>query len=143
MKRKIEIRKGQAPPELTREEFAKRFAQSYFDPAFDAVRPELARVEEIAWDAYSEGRKAPRTVKAGAEFENPDYDLSIQWVETRNKLIEAEKRQKDPASPSRVLLVCGSSRNDGTCPGEISKTFRLTRLAEEVMSKAGIETDLL
>ena len=27
--------------------------------------------------------------------------------------------------------MCGSARNDGTCPGEISKTWRLTELAEQ------------
>ncbi len=141
--KKIVIRKGQAPAELTRAEFAKHFQQSYYDPAYDKVRKELAKVEVIAWSAYSNGRKAPRTVKAGPEFADPKYKLSVEWVEARNKLIEAEKRQKDPSMPSRILLVCASSRNDGTCPGEISKTFRFTKLAEEVIAKAGMQADLL
>ncbi len=128
---------------LTRSEFSERFAQSYFDPAYGAVRNELAKIEIVAWDAYSEGRKAPRTVKAGKEFKNPRYDLSVEWVATRDKLIAAEKRQKSRASPSRILLICGSSRNDGTCPGEISKTYRLARIAEHVIAKAGMEADLL
>jgi multimeric flavodoxin WrbA len=42
-----------------------------------------------------------------------------------------------------VLVVCGSSRNDGTCPGEISKTFRLTGLVREELERAGMATDLL
>ena len=136
-------RTGQAPPKLTRAAFAERFAQSFVDPAFDAVREELSRVEAIAWDAYSHGRKAPRTVKAGPEFADPDYDMSIEWRECRDKVLAAERRQKDPASPSRILIVCGSARNDGTCPGEMSKTYRLAKIAEDVVRAAAIETDLL
>jgi multimeric flavodoxin WrbA len=41
------------------------------------------------------------------------------------------------------LLVCGSSRNDGTCPGEMSKTFRLVQLAQEVLVAEGMQVDLL
>jgi multimeric flavodoxin WrbA len=55
----------------------------------------------------------------------------------------AQARQKDPATPSRVLVVCGSPRNDGSCPGEISKTFRLAKIAEETLREAGMATDFL
>jgi multimeric flavodoxin WrbA len=139
----IEPRTGQAPPKLTREQFSERFGQSFFDPAYEAVREELKKVEVIAWEAYSGSRKAPRTAKAGPGFANPDYDLSVEWRANRDRLIECEKRQKDPASRSRVLVVCGSARNDGTCPGEMSKTFRLSKMAAEVFEKAGVEADFL
>jgi multimeric flavodoxin WrbA len=136
-------RKGQAPPELTRAAFAERFAQSYFDPAYDSVRSELQRIEAIAWEAYSEGRKAPRTAKAGPGFADPDYALSVEWRECRDKLLAAERHQKDPLTPSRALIVCGSSRNDGTCPGEMSKTYRLAKLAQDTLDAEGIEPDFL
>jgi multimeric flavodoxin WrbA len=51
--------------------------------------------------------------------------------------------RKDRATRSRVLLVVGASRNDGTCPGEMSKTFRLAQIAREVVDGAGVETDVL
>src|SRR5688500_777846 len=123
------VRKGQAPPQLTREAFRKHFLRSYYDPAFDAERSAIERLEAIAWSAYEEGRKAPLTRKAGAEFADPDYDLSVEWLDARARILEAATKQKDPASPSRVLVICASVRNDGTCPGEISKTFRLTGVA--------------
>ena len=56
----------------------------------------------------------------------------------------AERQQKNAKSPSRVLIVNGSSRNDQTCPGEISKTFRLAMLAKETIEKVpGFEAELL
>ncbi len=137
------VRKGQAPAPLARNEFHLRFMQSYFDPAYQAEKDALARLEEIAFQAYTEGRKAPRTQKAGPGFADPEYDLSIEWRATRDKLIAAQQRWGKAATPSRVLLVCGSSRNDGTCPGEISKTFRLVQLAREVLEAAAIEVDVL
>ena len=40
-------------------------------------------------------------------------------------------------------MIIGSARNDGTCPGEISKTFRLAKWAGEIFDAGGIDTDLL
>ena len=139
----IEIRKGQAPPPLERAEFGARYRASFVDPAFRAEDASIARLEEIAWQAYSEGRKAPFTQKAGPGYADPAYDLSAEWIATKQRLDVAQVRWADPATPSRVLLICGSARNDGTCPGEISKTFRLLGLAREVLEAAGVESDVL
>jgi multimeric flavodoxin WrbA len=137
------VRKGQAPAPLERNEFHLRFMRSYFDPAFEAEKEALARLEAIAFQAYTEGRKAPVTSKAGAGFSDPDYDLSIEWRETRDKLLAAQQRWGEQSTPSKVMLVCGSPRNDGTCPGEISKTWRLVQLARETLEAASIEVDVL
>jgi NADPH-dependent FMN reductase len=138
-----EPRKGQAPAVLKRDEFHIEFRRSFFDPSFDAVQTEIAKVEQVAWENYINGNKAPITEKAGPEFAEPDYDLSVEWKSTRDKLIAAEDRQKDPSTKSRVLLICGSARNDGSCPGEISKTFRMIKLAAETLEAGDIEVDLL
>ena len=137
------VRKGQAPAKLGRNEFHLRFRQSFHDPAFDKLAPELEAIEQVAWEAYAEGRKAPRTVKAGPGFADPGYDLSIEWKETRDRLLAAEQHQKDPAARSRVLIINGSARNDGTCPGEVSKTWRMATLARDVLMAEGFEADLL
>lgn len=137
------VRKGQAPAPMTREQFGERFRAAFFDPAFDSQRDAIARIEIIAWDGYEQARKAPRTAKAGEGFADPDYDLSIEWRATRDQLLIAGQRQKDPKTPSRVLLVCASPRNDGSCPGEMSKTFRLVKLAEEQLEQREIDVDLL
>jgi multimeric flavodoxin WrbA len=128
---------------MPRAEFARRFRANFFDPAFDQESEAIDRLETIAWEGYEKDRKWPRTAKAGPGFHNPDFDLPVQWRATRDKLIEAERRQKDPGTHSRVLVVCGSSRNDGTCPGEVSKTWRLAKLARETLERAGIEVDFL
>lgn len=137
------VRTGQAPEPLSRETFGARYRRRFVDPAFDGERDAIERLEAIAWDAYTEGRKAPHTRKAGEHFADPTYDLSVEWLETRDRLRAAEARQKDDASPSRLLLVNGSARNDGTCPGEISKTWRLTQAVRATAAEAGIETDVL
>jgi multimeric flavodoxin WrbA len=131
------VRKGQAPPELGRDEFGRRFRAHFYDPAFDAEREALARIEEIAWQGYHESRKAPRTRAAGPAFADPSYELSVEWTETHERLARAKARHDDPAAPPRVLLICGAARNDGTCPGEISKTFRLAILARAVFERLG------
>ena len=139
----IEVRKGQAPEPLQREAFGVRFRAAFIDPAFRAEDQSITRLEEIAWQAYSEGRKAPFTQKAGAGYADPDYDLSTEWVATKQRIDEAQVRWADAASRSRVLLICGSARNDGTCPGEMSKTFRLVGLARETLERADIQVDVL
>ncbi|MEC4718502.1 flavodoxin family protein [Noviherbaspirillum sp. CPCC 100848] len=136
-------RTGQAPAKLTRDEFHIRFRNSFVDPSFEEAGQALDQIERIAWENYQGSRKAPVTSKAGPGFADPDYDLSVEWREAHDRLLAAEARQKDPATRSRVLLICGSARNDGSCPGEISKTFRLTGLARDVLEAHGIEVDLL
>jgi multimeric flavodoxin WrbA len=137
------VRKGQAPAPLARDAFHERFLQNFFDPAYRAEDAAISRLEAIAWDAYQQGRKAPLTHKAGPGFADPDYDLSDQWRATRDRLVAAQQAWSQAATPSRVLLVCGAARNDGTCPGEISKTWRLTQIAREVLQAAGFETEVL
>ena len=139
----ISVRKGQAPGLMSRAEFGKRFRAQFVDPAYRQHDAAIGELEAIAWKAYSEGNKAPFTEKAGHGFEDPDYDLSIEWRETRDNISAADARRRDPATPSRVLVVCGSSRNDGTCPGEISKTYRLTQAVCDQLRADSIEADLL
>src|ERR1039457_6420439 len=139
----IEIRKGQAPAQLARAEFRVRYCASYIDPAFRAEDRSIARLEEIAWQAYTESRKAPFTQKAGSGYVDPDYELSTEWVATKQRIGEAQLRWADPGSRSRGLVICGSARNDGTCPGERSKTFRLLGIARETLEQAHIQVDVL
>ncbi|WP_151638002.1 flavodoxin family protein [Noviherbaspirillum aerium] len=136
-------RTGQAPAKLSREEFHVRFRNSFMDPSFNEAAEALDQIEQIAWENYHGSRKAPVTAKAGPGFADPDYDLSVEWRQAHERLLLAEAKQKDPATRSRVLLICASARNDGSCPGEISKTFRLTGVAREVLEAQGIDADVL
>ena len=129
----VTVRKGMPGAQLTREEFAARFRNRFYDPAFSAAAGEIDRLTEIAWQAYDDSRKAPRTEKAGLGYADPNYDLSIEWSAASRQIQEAQQRHDDPAAPSRILLINGSSRSEHTCPGEMSKTFRLTELATEVL----------
>jgi multimeric flavodoxin WrbA len=136
-------RTGQAGKKIDRQEFHLRFYGSFGHPDFDKVGDALAQVEEVAWQAYVDGKKPARTEKAGPGFADPDYDLSVEWRETRDRLLAAQAVQKNLATRSRVLLICGSDRNDGSCPGEMSKSFRLTQIARDVLEGDGIEADVL
>ena len=139
-----EVRKGQGNVQLSRDEFARRLRERFSDPAFDAVHDELERVIDVAWNGYAKYRRSPRKRKAGEGFADPDFELPVEWLETRARIQEAERRQQDPSSPRRVLVVCGAARHDQTCPGEMSKTFRLAQLARGVVEGApGFECDFL
>ena len=139
-----EIRKGMPDVQLTREEFARRFRQRFADPAFEPLKDNLERITDAAWNAYEDYRKSPHTRRAGPGYADPEYDLSVDWIEANQRIQDAERRQKDPASPSRVLLINGAARSDQTCPGEISKTFRLATIAREIFAaEPGLETEFL
>ncbi len=129
-----DVRTGQGPPHLDRAEFTRRFRARFEDSLFDVARGTLAEIEAIAWEAYEAGRKAPHRRAAGPEFHDPSYELSLDWLATRERLRLAGARHADPSTPPRVLLICGSARNDATCPAEMSKTFRLTSIARETFA---------
>jgi multimeric flavodoxin WrbA len=125
-------------------EFAKRFRYRFYDPVFADVTKEIDQLIEKAWESYERYRKSPLTRRAGRGFADPEFELSIEWLATREAIREAAKRQKDAQRPARILLINGSSRTDQSCPGEISKTFRLVGTAQEIFAKeTDIEVDLL
>ena len=129
------IRKDMPGVELTREEFTQRYCQHFFDPEFDAHRDAIERILEVAWQAYRDSRKAPRQRRAGPGYADPDYELSDEWILASEKIKDAERRQKDPNSPSRILLINGASRSEHTCPGESSKSWRLAMVAQEIFAR--------
>ncbi|AMR82364.1 NADPH-dependent FMN reductase [Cupriavidus nantongensis] len=128
---------------MPREVFRQRFLARFMDPAYRQEDEALERLERIAWDAYAQSRKAPLTHKAGAGYADPDYDLSDEWRAASEAVRVAQQRQADPSTRSRVLLVCAASRNDYTCPGEMSKSWRLAGRARDQLEAQGIEVDLL
>ena len=138
-----DVRKGMPPVKLSREEFERRYKSQFVDPAFTPLQRELDAITAAAWDAYSHSRKAPLTHKAGAGFSDPDYDLALDWLDARAKILEAQRRHDDADETPRILLVNGSARSEHTCPGEMSKTWRLVKLAEPVFVEMGFAVDIL
>ena len=98
---------------------------------------------DAAWDAYSHSRKSPVTRKAGPGFADPDYDISVDWLATREAILAAQRRHDDSGEIPRILLINGSSRSEHTCPGEMSKTWRLIKSAETVFGEMGYAVDIL
>ena len=122
-------------PSSTRARFKQRFREQFTDPAFDSLQIELNRLADAAWKSYSNGRKSPHTAKAGAEFADPDFELSVEWLAARQAIKDAQARHDQKELPSRILLINGSSRSDHTCPGEMSKSWRLAVLARRVLEE--------
>lgn len=125
---------GMPSVELSRKEFVLRFHRRHQDPSFEKVAKPLDAVAEVAWKNYIEYRKAPRTRKAGGAFADPEYELSLDWIAARKHILEAQRAQRRRGAPSRILLINGSARSDQTCPGEMSKTYRLAKLAQRTIA---------
>jgi multimeric flavodoxin WrbA len=137
------VRKGQAKEFISRTEFEHRYRALFVDPAFRKADAKINELLEIAWDAYQETRKSPMTRKAGPGFTDPDYELSVEWLATRAAIESARSRHADSSALSRVLLICASARNDKSCPGEMSKSFRLTQTARDTLEAQQVEVDVL
>jgi multimeric flavodoxin WrbA len=136
-------RKGMPDPTLDKAEFKARFLSQYIDPAFATLASELDRIAEVAWDAYDNSRKAPLTQKAGPGYADPNYDLSEDWIEAKATIDRAQTDYESGDRPQRVLLINGSSRSEHTCPGEMSKSYRLVQIAAEVLEDGGLDTQIL
>ena len=130
-------RKGMPSPRLDEGEFRKRFLAQFQDPAYQPLAAELDKIASVAWDAYEHSRKAPRTRKAGPEFADPTYDLAVDWLRARTAIHHAAERHADESRPNILLINC-SSRSEHTCPGEMSKSYRLVEIARETMTGAEV-----
>ncbi len=139
----IDVRKGMPGRGLSREVFARRFQSQFIDPVFAPLRRELQAITDAAWEAYADGRKAPLTRKAGPGFVDPDYDIALDWLAARDAIARAQRQHEDPTRPPRILLINGSSRTEHSCPGEMSKTWRLVQLARTAIDDGTVDVDIL
>jgi multimeric flavodoxin WrbA len=139
-----QVRSGMPSPKLDEQTFKRRFLDQFRDPAFAPLEAELSRIAEAAWDGYSHSRKSPRTAKAGVGFADPQFELSVDWLQTRAAIKAAGERHQQRQLRGRVLLINGSSRSDHTCPGEMSKSWRLLTIARQVLEEeCRLETEVL
>jgi multimeric flavodoxin WrbA len=139
----VDVRKGMPERKISREAFERRFQSQFIDPIFGSLNQELQAITDAAWDAYADGRKAPLTRKAGPGFADPDYEIATDWLVARDSIANAQRQHGDPDGPARILLINGSSRTEHTCPGEMSKTWRLVELARDTIEGSGVEIDIL
>src|SRR5581483_2824381 len=124
-------------PRLPEPEFKRRFLTQFQDPEFAPLSAELDRIAAVAWDAYLHSRKSPHTRKAGPGFADPEYELSLDWIAARAAIEEAQHRYEARNAPASILLINGSARSEHTCPGEMSKSFRLSEIARDVLGTRG------
>lgn len=136
-------RKGMPDVRLDEAEFKRRFKSQFSDPAFDPLAAELDRIADVAWDGYRNSRKSPRTEKAGPGFADPNYDLATDWIAARAAIDRAQAEFADKEQPPCILIVNGSSRSEHTCPGEMSKSWRLTEIAAEICGVDDVTVEIL
>ncbi|HTN62220.1 MAG TPA: NADPH-dependent FMN reductase, partial [Devosia sp.] len=134
---------GSPTPRLQESEFKRRFKSQFSDPAFSTIEVAMDAMAAAAWDAYAHSRKSPHTQKAGSGYADPDYDLAVDWIAAKAAVDAAQQRHDQRELTPRVLLINGSSRSEHTCPGEVSKSFRLMEIAQEVIEHAGLAVDPL
>ena len=137
------VRKGMPSPRLDEATFRARFLSRYADPAFAPLAGELDKIAAAAWDGYSHHRKSPHTRPAGPGYADPGYELATDWLAARAAVDAAQARHDDRDGPCRVLLVNGSSRSEHTCPGEMSKSWRLAEIAREALAGEDITVEIL
>ena len=138
-----EPRKGMPDVHLDEAEFRKRFLQQFADPRFEEHRDALDRIAGSAFKNYDEGRKSPNSRKAGAGYADPDYELADDWRAAKEAIDQAQAEHDDPGQPPCILIVNGSSRSEHTCPGEMSKSWRLTEIAREICEADGMKVCIL
>jgi len=138
-----DVRKGMPPVKLARDEFERRYRSRFIDPAFAPLQEQLDAIVAAAWDAYDNSRKAPVTRKAGPGFADPTYEIAADWLAARDAILAAQRRHDAADAMPRILLINGSARSEHTCPGEMSKSWRLVEVAEPVFAQAGFAVDIL
>ena len=132
-----EPRKGMPDPSLDESEFKSRFHSQFKDPAFDAAQPTswtASRAPPGTPTAIT--ARAPRTRKAGPGYADPDYDLAVDWIAAREAILDARSAGTTTRLARRASCwSTAPSRSEHTCPGEMSKTWRLVEIAREVLER--------
>ncbi|MET4023376.1 multimeric flavodoxin WrbA [Bradyrhizobium sp. S3.2.12] len=67
----------------------------------------------------------------------------MDWLAARDAILEAQRRHDDADATPRIFIVNGAARSEHTCPGEMSKTWRMVKLAAAVLVAMGYAVDIL
>ena len=138
--------KGMPSVELAREEFERRFRERHRRPAVRRRRRRARRRARRRVAGLQRVPQSPRTRKAGPAFADPELRAPRS---SGSRRAPRSARPSGGRSDSRVagavlLVINGSARSDQTCPGEMSKTYRLAKRAQAAIeSQRGFEVDLL
>src|SRR4030095_16722826 len=97
-----EVRKGQGDMQVSQDVFRERFRERFYDPAFEAASADVDRLADIAWRVYCESHKSPRTRAAGEGFADPEMQLSVQWLATRDAIAQAQRAAADAQAEWRA-----------------------------------------
>ena len=141
----INVRKGMPSVQLDKAEFKRRFLAKFYDPDFEPLKGETRqdrrhRLGHLRRVPQSPARSESRAGLCRSRLRH----LGRMARHARQYSDRRAAARKTAKSPSRVLIVNGSSRSDQTCPGEMSKTYRLVTLAKEVVEKTrGFEVEVL
>ena len=113
-------RKGMPSPKLGEAEFKKRYRDQFFDPAFRPYDAAIEGLADVAWQAYCDSRKSPITRKAGPEFADPDYNLSVECSPRETRLERPREdlrmRYSRLASSSSMAHRAASTPVRANCP---------------------------
>lgn len=136
------LKKGQGNLDLREGEFKARARQEFQGPEFQAPRA-IEQIVASQWQRYDESRKYAATRPAGRGMQKPKLEVGIEWLDTRAKLVRAQRDHDRKGAHPRVLVINGSPRSDRTCPGEMSKTHRLCELAMRKLRRDRVEVEYL
>ena len=122
----------------TRPRSRRASASTSTTPPSTPRRRRSARLIDLAWDGYDgTARRRARARRAPAM---PIPTTICRWIGSR-RATRSRPRSGASAIPPRrprILAICGSPRSDETCPGEMSKTFRLVQLARDGRGSRGL-----
>ena len=140
------VRKGQAPAQLTRDEFGQRFRQRFVDPAFEAERAALAphRGDRVG-GLQRRAQGAAHAARPAPASPIPTTSCRSSGVETRERLRRAQQtRQRAATTPSRVLRDLRLARAT-TAPARARcrRPSACAKVARRCSTASGIEVDFL
>lgn len=98
------VLKSGAEWKLEETEFRRRYQRIFANPVFKKHQIIIDELTDEAWKTYQEGKKTPDTIRAGTGYQNPDYQLSVDWIRAKEAVDEAKKIHEDPEGPLRVLV---------------------------------------
>ena len=116
------VRTGQTDVALSREAFERRIRERFYDPAFETVASQIDAIVKVAWGVYHEYRKSPRKRRAGPGFFDPEFELPVEWLDARQRIIDAETRQKQDDSTGDITFSAPS----GNFRSEVSVSLGTT-----------------
>ena len=141
----ISVRKGMPSVQLDQQEFKRRYLTRFYDPAFDALKPEIDRIADVAWKSYEDYNKSSAHPESRSRLRRSELRSRRRMAGgARSDRRRPQRQHEDPQAPRASCWSTARRAASTPAPARCRRPGGWSTMAREAIEQScGFEVDIL